>query len=187
MNAQSKISVHMNIKNGVNNRGEDEIVDTSASFLLRPGIPIAESGVMNAETTAPLNVAPTVTDISEHPEGQEDIAPPQVASTVDDHFSLSTVSLRDIAKRYQYAGSIALNALPMTMEMQGAYIDIAKLIGTTGLWKEPSILAKIPFDSNGYLGWLAGMYRQFQQNLYFQYYSTSHFGIFVRTNPVEYL
>lgn len=150
---------------GVINRGEDEVVDTSASFLLRPGIPIAESGVMNAETTAPLNVAPTVTDVSEHPEGQEDIAPPQIASTVDDHFSLSMVSLRDIAKRYQYAGSITLDALPATLEMQGAYIDIAKLIGTTGLWKEPSILAKIPFDSNGYLGWLAGMYRQFRGSL----------------------
>lgn len=59
-------------------------------------------GSNNNTTTAPTNVASTITDSAEE---VEVVAPPSRNITVDEHFGVTLGSLRDLMKKYQYCDS----------------------------------------------------------------------------------
>lgn len=145
------------------NRAEDVCTDVSKeNVLVNAPIAFAESGV---DTSAPTNIATTVTDIAEHADDEE-IAPPQIEATVDNHFGLSNFSIREYLKRYQLCNQVSMTQLvgsswgysfsPSDLFVRpivGPYAAFGKM--ATGL-------------TSSIMGWASGMYRQFKGGLRFK-------------------
>lgn len=169
------------------NLASNPLFDISSENLFRIGA--AESGIFDVQTTAPLNVAPTVTDIARDTEGQEQIAPPQIESTVDDHFGITSISLKSYLKRYQAVTQLNLTHLEGTMYV-GASIDVAQLIGLAKLAivpVAPPVVNVIPQGANaGLISWAGGMFRQFRGSLRFKIVITAHVEAMPTVTPVQY-
>jgi len=126
---------------------------------------LAESA---AASTAPTNVAPTVTDIAtgDHPGlGDDQIAPPQNDMVVDDHFGITNISLRNYMKKYQFLGEISFAAnttYPNTSAL-GAAIDLSSYLLTPQF--EANLVTTRPY---GLWSWCTSMFKQFKGGLRFK-------------------
>jgi hypothetical protein len=128
---------------------------------------VAESGLLISSTVAPTNVDATVTDIATGEQGDKDIqvAPPQLDTTVDDHFGVVGVSLRNLAKKYQYIGQLTFNNIfPETQPVfpwLTSSINIPyDLYGLGQMVPITGYATKVPSANAGLLSWMAAMYRQ---------------------------
>lgn len=130
------------------------IIDDSSKSLF---VARAESAI---DAAAPTNLAPTVTDMAEH-EDQEEVAPPQLETSVDNHFGITHISVREYLKRYQcvlstemtslYDGNFGFAINPTD------FISLAKLATVGAL--------TLPSGASGILAWASGMFRQFRGSL----------------------
>lgn len=135
---------------------------------------IAEAGMMDAQTTAPLNVAPTVTDVAGDDEVQ--IAPPQRALVVDNHFGITSISLHNLGKKYQLCGSFPL--APMISGLPDGDQFLRWGFKSLSMWElisvprmtlpNPSSTTMMPVGPTGLVSWMSGMYRQFKGSLRFK-------------------
>ena len=145
------------------NRAEDRCSDVSRETMTTlPGVAFAESGV---DTSAPTNIATTVTDIAEHADDEE-IAPPQIEATVDNHFGLSNFSLREYLKRYQLCSQNAMTALVSPSwgySFSPADLFSRPLVGNYATFGK---MASGPTTS--ILGWASGVFRQYKGGLRFK-------------------
>jgi hypothetical protein len=143
------------------NEAHNTLADCCTNQYNQQPMYFAESGLLSTQTVAPLNIAPTITDIAVGEDGDEDIqvAPPQTELQVDDHFGITSISLRNLAKKYQFIGSYNISA-PIENTKVGTFSLSSRDIfhipryGTT---------AKLPLtDGRGLFSWMVGMYRQFK-------------------------
>jgi len=153
----------------------------------------AESGVIESQTTAPMNMDPTITDVATNEdEGEErQVAPPQVESIVDDHFGITNISIRDLLKKYQLVGEFYFSQI-MSLNNRYQYTTLSlKDMYRIPMLTTTSYTPAYPvFPSRGLLTWAAGMYRQFKGGLRFKVVinpinSDSSFGPF--TSAIAYL
>lgn len=136
-------------------------------------IPIAESGVIAQQTVAPTNVVTTVTDLAVGEDDGTDIqiAPPQVELQVDDHFGITGISLRNIAKKYQLIGQFELKPISNAIGNVWSHARIS----TEDIFSIPYFGKVPPYTTNtavgrytGLLAWMSAMYRQFKGGLRFK-------------------
>lgn len=134
----------------------------------------AESGLLDTQSIAPTNVTATVTDVATPDEDNHDhqVAPPQLTTTVDDHFGITSISLRNMLKKYQMVQRFPLFELDPTSEHNSVYcrISIADLFKLPLMVKPPGGLTpEVPDSiSGGLMAWATGMFRQFKGSLRFK-------------------
>jgi len=129
---------------------------------------VGESGVLDDQSIAPTNIYATVTDVV-NPEEDHQIAPPQVEMQVDDHFGITSLSLRNLGKKYQLAGLIPMSVNRYDPKWLFATLDVMELLRTPawGLSTIPN--NKLPMTNNaGLLTWMSSMYRQFKGSFRFK-------------------
>jgi hypothetical protein len=137
-------------------------------------VAMAESGVITMQTVAPTNVVPTVTDLATGEDDDDDIqvAPPQVKTQVDDHFGITGISLRNLAKKYQLISSFSLvkdGSYPNAPNYTIIPIYLASVLQTPTLVTYGTTISKVPSaPSVGLFNWMSAMYRQFKGGLRFK-------------------
>jgi len=137
-------------------------------------IPRAESGQFQTQSTAPTVTDVTVTDVATHDIGEEDlqIAPPQTELVVDDHFGITTISLRNLAKKYQLIGSYPISAPPtLSVNFTVGYfvLPISDVLQVPNYAVTSISTIALPTDTpNGLLTWMQGMFKQFKGGLRFK-------------------
>jgi len=132
----------------------------------------AESEMVQSQSIAPTNTAPTVTDqaIGDNEDGSDlQVAPPQVESCVDDHFGITNISIRNLLKKYQMVRRYAFVRPDVSSPPGYMYckIPLGELLRVPMMLRDPAI-ADIPLPdtiSSGLLSWASGMYRQFKGGL----------------------
>jgi len=117
---------------------------------------IAESGV----TAAPTNVATSVTDVAVH-EDQEEVAPPQLETNVDDHFGVTHLTIREYLKRYQLVSASTLQSLFNISDQYAVYSTEIRLDEVMRLCYRTTAFLPSGYTT-GMIGWSAGMFRQFK-------------------------
>lgn len=152
---------------------------TKSSFPLRHEMigrypELKAESMVDPQTVAPTNISATVTDMAVG-ENEDDsdvqIAPPQVEMNVDDHFGITSISLRNLAKKYQMLGTYTFEGNQFGDTSRGIFfypIQRAYSIGQMGTavgYKGNTIPAVKP---NGLLSWMAPMYRQFKGSMRFK-------------------
>jgi hypothetical protein len=132
----------------------------------------AESGVMSLQTVAPTNTAATVTDnaIGEDEGKDIQIAPPQVELQVDDHFGITGISLRNLAKKYQYICEYVVPTENILVPGWAAItINVGDCLQVPIIGSIPGTVTTAPIiPPMGLLSWMVGMYRQFKGGLRFK-------------------
>jgi hypothetical protein len=136
-------------------------------------IPIAESGVLTQQTIAPTNVVTTITDLAVGEDDGHDIqvAPPQLELQVDDHFGITGVSLRNLAKKYQLIGQFPLKPIANAIGniWSHARISAEDVFSIPYLGKIPPYITPTAVGKyTGLLAWMSAMYRQFKGGLRFK-------------------
>lgn len=134
----------------------------------------AESGLLDTQSIAPTNVTATVTDVATPDENSHDhqVAPPQLTTTVDDHFGITSISLRNMLKKYQMVRRYPLLELDPTSEHNSVYcrITVSDMFRLPLMVSPPGGSKPLVPDStsSGMLAWATGMFRQFKGSLRFK-------------------
>jgi len=117
---------------------------------------VAESGV----TAAPTNTATSVTDVAIH-DDQEEVAPPQLETNVDDHFGITHLTVREYLKRYQLVSANSLQSLFDVSENYSIFSTEFRIDELLRLCSRTTDFTPSGY-TNGMIGWTAGMFRQFK-------------------------
>jgi hypothetical protein len=147
----------------VENQATRHLRDVSSRHYYR--VATVESGVVDEQTVTPMNIAPTITDTTDY--SQEDqVAPPQVEDTVDDHFGITSISVRNMLKRYQYIGDFEMIKSPINPTTNFCMVTIRDLMHVAKMGLYPGTTSMCPKESSlGMMSWAAAMYRQFKGSL----------------------
>lgn len=132
----------------------------------------AESGLLDTQSIAPTNIAPTVTDLAvgdDDDDEDEQVAPPQAETCVDDHFGITSISLRNLLKKYQLVKTYKFG--PMAGDTSTSLVcrvPISDLFTTPGMKVLGSTEHVPDRASTGLLSWASSMFRQFKGSLRFK-------------------
>lgn len=133
-------------------------------------IGLAESGLLETQSIAPTNIAPTVTDqaIGDEDDKDDQVSPPQLETCVDDHFGITSISLRNLLKKYQLTRSYVLTRLNVLSDDYRLYVkvplrDALRVPLMTNIDSGPWQVPDTP--NTGLLSWTSAMFRQFKGSI----------------------
>lgn len=135
-------------------------------------IGIAESNLVDSQTVAPTNITTTTTDMAGavFDDDDQQVAPPQAETTVDDHFGVVSISLRNLLKKYQMIRRYGLvRPIPTTTVVP----SVSTVIPLSELLSIPNMVQPAPYAGSnipstmakGLITWAGAMYRQFKGSL----------------------